>query len=249
MPTSNKGLGSFTKAQARVLPVVILLDASGSMCEIIDDEGVQETGETVFSDGQEWQVVTGGRTKINVTNACIQQMIATFSEQDRVDIQVCVITFGPGDTAKLHLPLQSTSGLDWTDVEAEGNTPMGSAFTMAMQFLEDKSVVSGKAYRPTLILISDGLPTDQGWERALERLKSGRRSGKAGRMALAIGEADRDMLRRFLGDRSDELFEADQAKELIRFFEFVTMSVTTRGNSVDPNAIPIRDDIMPPDEF
>ena len=249
MTDGNSGLRSFTKARPRVLPVIILLDASDSMHEIIDDEGVQVTGKTVVADGQKWQVVTGGRTKINVTNACMQKMIATFADQERVDIQVCVITFGPGGIARLHLALQSTTGLDWTDVEAEGNTPMGSAFTMAMQLLEDKSVVPSEAYRPTLILISDGLPTDQGWEQALDHLTSGRRSGKATRMALAIGEADREMLKRFLGDRPGELFEADQAEELIHFFEYVTLSVSTRVNSVDPNVIPIRDDIMPPDEF
>jgi len=249
MPDDNTGLRSFTKARARVLPVIILLDASASMREIIDNEGVEATGETVVADGREWNVVTGGSTKMDVTNSCLQKMIATFADQDRIDIQVGVITFGPGDIAKLHLSLQSTIGLDWTDVKSDGNTPMGSAFTMAMQFLEDKSVVPSEAYRPTLILISDGLPTDQGWEQALDQLTSGRRSGKANRMALAIGEADREMLKRFLGDRSEELFEADQAEDLIRFFEYATMSVDTRAKSVDPNVIPIRDEIMPPDEF
>ena len=41
---------------------------------------------------------------------------------------------------------------------------MGSAFTIAHQLLEDREAIPSRAYRPALVLVSDGLPTDDGEE-------------------------------------------------------------------------------------
>jgi uncharacterized protein YegL len=135
----------------------------------------------------------------------------------------------------------------WDDYAADGETPMGSAFKIAKQIVEARDAIPSGAYRPTIVLVSDGLPTDNGWEERLDELVSEGRSRKAARMALGIGEADRKMLTRFLGDEHSEfLFKADQATEIVRFFNFLTMSVAKRSNSLDPNEV-IKPKLVPSD--
>ena len=92
-----------------------------------------------------------------------------------------------------------------------------------------------RAYRPTLVLVSDGLPNDE-WEGPLERLFGSERAAKAERFALGIGaDADHDMLRRFLDDPEGRVFEAHEGREIRKFFRWVTMSVTSRSRSAEPN--------------
>jgi uncharacterized protein YegL len=61
---------------------------------------------------------------------------------------------------------------------------------MAKAMIEDKDVVPSRAYRPTVVLVSDGGPNDA-WEKPLNAFISDGRSAKCDRMAMAIG-ADAD---------------------------------------------------------
>lgn len=233
---AKHGLAGFSRAKRRVLPLILLLDASGSMNEIIDEEGMKRTGQIVFEDGREWEVVTGGTSKLHITNQAMRAMIASFSAVERAEVQVSVITFGGASDAQVHVPMRAASAVTWEDYVADGETPMGAAFGLAKQLIEKRETIPSDAYRPTIVLISDGLPTDSGWQERLDELVSEGRSRKASRMALGIGEADRTMLKKFLGDEHDEfLFEANQAAEMVRFFNFLTMSVAQRTKSPDPN--------------
>lgn len=202
-------LKEFSVSPHRPLPVIILADVSGSMS----------------SNG-----------KIDVLNSAVAQMIAAFAEEDApIDIQVAIVTFG--QDARLYQPLESVSQMTWQNTEAKGKTPMGAAFELARQILEDRTQIPSRAYAPTLVLVSDGQPTDE-WERPLEQLLSSDRASKAARFAMAVGDdADRDMLRKFLGDLDTKIFEGHEAREISKFFRWVTMSVTSRSRSMNPNQI------------
>lgn len=207
----NSKLKEFTASAARPLPVILLADISGSMS------------------------VEG---KIEALNQSVREMLSTFSSSDdlRAEIHVAVITFG--GEARLHVPLQPASSVKWVDMSADGGTPMGQAMTLAADLVEDKDKIPGRAYRPTVVLISDGQPTDS-WQAGLDRLTKQGRAQKADRMALAIGgDADVDMLRRFLGDEKKQVFVAADARRIKDFFQFVTMSVTARSRSANPNEVP-----------
>ena len=126
----------------------------------------------------------------------------------------------------------------WSDMVADGGTPMGQAMTLAADLVDDKDKIPGRAYRPTVVLISDGQPTDS-WQTGLDRMTKQGRAQKADRMALAIGgDADTDMLRRFLNDEKKQVFVAADARRIKDFFQFVTMSVTARSRSANPNEVP-----------
>ena len=203
-------LKSFTQSQVRSLPVIVLADISGSMS----------------ADG-----------KIEALNRSVGEMIQTFSEEDgRAEIQVAVITFG--HTAQIHQSLQAAKEIAWAPMNADGVTPMGAAMALAADLLEDREVISKRAYRPVVILVSDGIPTDD-WQTGLRRLTGEGRASKAARMALAIGaDADEAMLRQFIGGVEPVVYKAEDARQIRNFFHFVTMTVTARTRSPNPNATP-----------
>jgi uncharacterized protein YegL len=63
-------------------------------------------------------------------------------------------------------------------------------------------------------------------------------------MAMSIGadKEEQKVLEAFLGDSDLKVFEASQAREIRKFFRFVTMSVSQRVRSTNPNQ-PITIDI------
>jgi uncharacterized protein YegL len=200
----------FTAPAAKPLPVILLLDVSGSM-----------QGE-----------------KIGNLNAAVRDMLGTFrdSHSGEVEIHVAIIAFG--EQVTLHQPLTNVANISWRDLPASGGTPLGTALSMAKAMIEDKDVVPSRAYRPTVVLVSDGRPNDD-WQRPLKQFVSDGRSAKCERMAMAIGaDADEGVLSEFIAGAISPLFYAENAKQLRDFFKFVTMSVTIRTQSQTPNVSP-----------
>ena len=89
-----------------------------------------------------------------------------------------------------------------------------------------------------MVLVSDGGATDT-WEKPLNAFVSDGRSAKCDRLAMAIGaDADEAVLGKFIEGTPNQLFYAENAKQLRDFFKFVTMSVTIRTKSQTPNIVP-----------
>lgn len=191
-------LDGYDPVASRILPVVLLLDTSGSMCE--DD-------------------------KIEVLNDSVTEMIEELTEVDagHGSITLTIITFG-GDSAKLVTNNVPVADIEYASLKANGRTPMGDAFLIARQLIEDREAFPSRSYRPTLALVSDGIPTDPSWEPELTRLVESERGSKAARFALAIGaDADRDLLARF---SSGGVHEASEAAQIRNFLQFVTTTIT-----------------------
>ena len=203
-------LEKFITNTGRPLPVFLLLDVSGSM----------------------------SGTKIDTLNQCVKEMIKDFQNErmSEVVLKLCVITFG-GNGAQLHTPLSLLKDIEFENLKASGMTPMGAALTMASNVINDKEQVSGKGYRPIVVLVSDGYPNDR-WEEPLNEFVTGKRTSKCEKWALGIGDGyDANMLQKFLGDTDRKVFDASVAKEITKFFKFVTLSTIARSKSVDPNSI------------
>lgn len=204
-------LKKFSTTAARPLPVIVLADVSGSMA----------------SEG-----------KITALNRAVRDMVSSFAaeEEGRAEIQVAIITFG--DSSQLHTELQPAGQIEWADMSAGGLTPMGAAMELAADLIDDREAIPARAYRPTVVLVSDGIPTDD-WATGLRRLTGEGRGSKAFRLALAIGgDADEGMLREFAGGPEATLYRAEDARRIRQFFEFLTMTVTHRSRSINPNAVP-----------
>jgi len=212
------GLDKFVAREPRPLPIFVLADTSGSM-----------NGE-----------------KINELNLALREMLNALNNADdiRGKFQLSVISFG--GNVKVIQPLADISEITLTELTASGNTPMGQTFEVVKEMIEDREVVSSRAYTPTIVLISDGLPTDCteemyrrknyfDWE-PLKSLHSGERSSKCQRLALGIGEdADADMLKAFIDNQEIPVIKTRDVSGITKFFRWVTMSTVARMSSVNPN--------------
>ena len=214
------GLNDFVKKNSdRALPVFILADTSGSM-----------TGE-----------------KITLLNKALQEMVAAFNNVDdiRGEFQVCIITFG--DEVKVHQPLCAAKNAHFAELTASGRTNMGAAIERAISMINDHNVVPSTAYTPTIVLVSDGLPTDireedatsegyKKWEPILHLHDTNNRVSKCVDLAMGIGEdADLDMLKAFINNDKIRVFRANEATGILSFFRWVTMSTISRMTSGNPD--------------
>ena len=200
-------LRQFTVQVPRPLPVLLLVDVSGSMVE----------------DG-----------KLSSLNLALKELIAALAEErsGSAEIQVAVIAVG-GHQARLHLPLIPARQARYEVLEATGTTPLGSALTLTTRILEDRTLVPDRAYLPTVVLLSDGSPTDS-WEEPLRTLLASPRASQAVRLALAVGaDADLEVLHAFAG--AANVRQSTEARHLRRFFRYVAMNVTSRSRSASPD--------------
>lgn len=201
----------FVIPKAKPLPIVLMLDVSGSM----------------------------GGTKIDTLNKAVKEMIKTFVDECEIEILISIVTFGK--EVKKIFPFTPVQEIKFDDLEPGGLTPLGSACSKVKEIIENKEETPGCAYRPTIILVSDGAPTDS-WKTPMKALIMEGRSSKCDRMAMAIGQdANREVLSQFIEGTQNSLFTANKASEIVKFFKFVTMSVMTRTKSKNPNVIPKMD--------
>jgi len=234
----------FAVAKAKPLPVYLLLDVSTTMGEVEDNENLIRTGETFFKDGKNWEVVEGGTTKMDVLNESVEKMLSVFSKEEKMDTEILVSIITFGDDANLVFSPIKASDVVFEKLIADGETSMGAALTMAKEMIEDRSITPSRAYRPTIILVSDGQPNDN-WEQSLDDFISSGRSQKCDRMALAIGkDADKIVLEKFIEGADHNLFYSDDAEKISEFFKYVTMSVTTRTRSQNPNIVPQDEEML-----
>ncbi len=204
-----QSLDSFTIQKPRMFPVIVAADRSGSMTE---------------------------SGKIQALNLALRDFIISLKEEsnERAEIHLSIFSFG-GASVTCDLPLSPVTGLQGiTELPAVGATPMGDAFKQVKTLIEDINLVPHRAYRPMLVLISDGQPNDS-WEEPLNALIRDGRSSKTFRFALAIGDdADKTMLGRFVS-APEYLMSGGNARDIRKFFRWVSMSVTARLKSQSPD--------------
>jgi uncharacterized protein YegL len=191
-------LDAYAPIEARTLPVVLLLDTSGSMKE---------------------------NDKIEALNDSVTEMIEELADVDAGHgfITMSIVTFG-GSSAQVISSNEPVAQIKFNSLRANGPTPLGQAFRLARMLIEDRDALPSRAYRPTVALVSDGIPTDSDWQEELDALLVSERGQKAVRFALAVGaDADRELLAKFTGG---QVHEADEAAAIRKFLRFVTTTVT-----------------------
>lgn len=207
--------------QARPLPVIILADNSGSMA----DDG-----------------------KLDSLKHALVDMIKSFkgasSSSLEAEIYVSVVSFGNNKATMVIEPKSASEIADSAPLldaingmQASGNTPLGLALTKLVDMLEHRESYPSRAYRPFLVLASDGMPNDE-WENPLKQLLSGERGKKATRLALSIGaDADNSMLEKFVDNKEIPVFKATGVDGIRKFFKCVTMSAIKSSQSARPGEI------------
>ena len=201
-------LAEVTIQKARPLPVIILADVSGSMAE---------------------------NGKIEALNEALREMIRYLGQQSSLnaEIHICIVTFG--EEVKIHTQLQPAHQYENIPImTANGGTPFGDALKLVNLIIEDKERIPSRSYRPTIVVVSDGMPTDA-WEQPLEELLNSERASKATRLAMSIGpDADDEVLEKFINNNSIPLIHGKDARDIVKFFECVSISVSQRSTQVNP---------------
>ena len=219
------GLNDIVMREPRPMPVILLVDNSGSMAN----------------------------ERINTVNVALREMMNAFTElkDTKGKVQICIISFG--DKVEVIHPLCKVENVVIPYLEAKGKTWMGKAIDLAIDILEDPEKVPNRAYTPTLILLSDGLPTDcpraretsnydfSMWE-PIKRLNESERLKKCPRLALGIGAGSNNkMLKSFINNDNIPVIKANRVETIAKFFQYVTYSVTKRSQSANPNEVPYED--------
>jgi uncharacterized protein YegL len=110
-------------------------------------------------------------------------------------VQVGVVTFGPVETVT---DFVDAKHWDAPVLTPKGNTPMGAAIEQGLQMLESQKAVYKNNgiphYRPWVILITDGGPTDS-WENAARLVHEGEAKKKFKFFAVGVDQANFDILK------------------------------------------------------
>lgn len=161
----------------RVLLIVLVLDASGSMI-----------GEPISSlnDGL-----------VSTINMLRQLDTAEYN----IDIRIAVLKFN-SRVEWLTSGSTRVADLSLAPIEAEGSTNMGNALDELNYALSRDGLITWQppSYKPVVLFMTDGYSTDD-WSAALSRIKKNRWFLHSKKIAVALGDyPDKEMLSLIVGD-------------------------------------------------
>ncbi|GAA9957989.1 tellurite resistance protein TerY [Helicobacter pylori] len=175
----------------------------------------------------------GNRTRIEVLNLCIQKMIETLKQEAKKELfsKMAIITFGENG-AVLHTPFDDAKNINFID----------QAFRLAKDLIEDKDTFPTKFYRPYSILVSDGEPNDDKWEKPLFNFHHDGRSTKSVCWSIFIGNRnDNPQVNKDFG--KDGVFYADDVEKLVGLFEIMTQTISKGSTSIKDDLASMMDDL------
>ena len=139
------------------------------------------------------------------------KFIRTVKEDDiaSASLELAIVLFG-SDNAKLLVPFTNLSddAVNWhkiiSNVQADGSTPMGEAVDLSLDLLEKRKEEyksNGVSYyQPWFVMITDGEPTDESWERAADRLYNAEQNKRVFPMVVGTEDADFYNLKKFVSE-------------------------------------------------
>ncbi|HEX7975329.1 MAG TPA: VWA domain-containing protein [Anaerolineales bacterium] len=190
-------------------PVVLVLDTSGSMngAPITElNEGLRAFGEALKGDQlaalrvEVAVVAFGGRVRaLNVRG-----------QEPEVPDEARVNALALRPPVK-EIPFDAHQAFVTVDhylppaLDASGDTPMGEAIQRALALLKErKEIYKQNAldyFRPWIFVITDGRPTDKGWEAVAQQVKQEEARKGAIFYAVGVENADMQVLSRFSDTR------------------------------------------------
>ena len=211
---SSAHLGDAMGLARRQLHVLLALDCSGSM-----------QGDRIAS--------------LNYAmRTTLPELRKVADENPEVDVRLRVLRFSTEATWHVGEPIPVAQAR-WDDLSAGGETSMGAAFRMLGEALSEEAM-PGRQLPPIIVLASDGYPTDD-FEAGLEALFAAKHAESAIRLAVAIGgEADFEVLERFIRRANMKPLRANNASELVRHIKWATTApvktTSSPTNAPDPLA-------------
>jgi uncharacterized protein YegL len=206
-------------------PVVLLLDTSGSM----SGEPIAELNKGL----EEFERALKGD---RLASLRVEVAIITFG--GRVSLHdVAGTGTMPGDAGDAFVTADTFQP---PTLRASGDTPMGEAVRQGLQLLRKRKEIykqnGVEYYRPWMFLLSDGHPTDGGWETAADQARE--EEARKGVMLFAVGveNADLKKLGRFSGQREPLKLRGLAFQEL---FNWLSRSLSSVSHSNPGDMAPL----------
>ncbi len=165
--------------------------------------------------------------KIQTLNTAIRgnipHMQETAAQEPNAELLVRAVKFS--STAEWALPTPTpVADFQWNDLAADGETAMGAALELVAEEMKVPPM-SNRAIPPVLVLISDGMPTDD-FKAGLKVLLSEPWGQKAVRVSIAIGQdADIGVLQKFQSKSESRPLQANNPEALVRYIRWVSTAV------------------------
>ena len=188
------------KISARPLHFIFMTDCSGSMR---DNGKIQALNNSI--------------------REAIPHMKITAEENPNANVLVRVLKFS--NQAEWHVSAPTpVNDFKWFDLKAKGSTALGKALSLIADQLKVDQM-ENRGLPPVLVLISDGLPTDD-WRTGLNEFMAQPWGRKSVRIAIAIGQdADHSVLKDFIGNDEIKPLQANNPEQLVRYIRFVSTAV------------------------
>ncbi len=151
-------------------------------------------------------------------------------------VEIAIITFGP---VKVESVFHTAPNFYPPTLKATGDTPMGSAIKQGVELLrqrkEEYRINGIPYYRPWILLITDGDPTDE-WKTAAALVHEGEESKSFAFFTVAVGRANMDMLRQIAVREPLRL----QGLKFSDLFQWLSSSMKAVSSSALGSSVPIQ---------
>ena len=163
-------------------------------------------------------------------------------------VETCVITFS--DEAQVAHPFSSVDAMPRLQLSAGGWTSLGAALDLGIQQIEERKAFYREEgvdyYRPFLVVITDGAPTDLKGERFAEmaaKLQAGARDRKYIPLVLGTGNANFAKLKELVGG-TGTVVGVDGAR-FSEVFQWLSKSVSGLKDSKPGEVVAFADPTQP----
>ena len=187
--------------------------------------------------------------KIQSLNRAVREVIPHMrkiaSENSNAQVLVRVVTFD--SVARWNVPTPTpVEKFTWAGVNAGGSTSMGAALRLVAEQLK-MPPMDTRALPPTLLMVSDGQPTDD-FDTALSEFLALPWGKMSIRTAIGIGQdADYSVLEKFISNPEIPVLKAENPEQLARYIGFNTVTAIASASSPATRIIssPVRENILP----
>ncbi len=171
--------------------------------------------------------------KMDALNQAIREAIPHMrrvaDDNPNAEVLVRAIEFSSGARWTISKPTP-VDVFEWQDLSPSGVTDLGAACDLLSEALA-MPPMSDRALPPVLVLISDGIPTDE-YQPALERLLKLPWGTKAVKLAIGIGKAISErVLKEFINNPAIDVLKADRPEALTEYIKWASTAVLQAASS------------------
>ncbi|MCM1176206.1 MAG: VWA domain-containing protein [Bacteroides sp.] len=218
---------------------VLVLDLSGSMNEIVDDSTAVATGQTVFVDGKNYNIVTGGISKLDNLVEGLQSFYTDIENDETTSqrLELAVVTFG--DSVNVIQSPTLISDIEMPGLMADGDTALVDAVEEAIDIVNNRKKwyksTGQPYYRPWIILITDGEPdAGQDVSALANRIKKDTSEKKYVFLPIGVDNANMQVLQNIQGQIPAMKLKGTKFSS---FFKWLSASMGTVVSSEEGTAV------------